>query len=164
MVEWHRCHNGHEFERVKIAKDREAWRAAVHGVTKSWTQCLNNNIPAKWVKFNCTFFLNVAWLQLIILVGDMSVFDEKPIYCHARFYPWLDQPHRLSEDIETITQGALQRFRLPGPQAQIHLLCRQVGSVTCMFLKVAWDWSLWHFTLRSIAPDGDSSVIISGYF
>ena len=115
MVGWHRWHNGHEFERVKIAKDREAWRAAVHGVAKSWTQCLNNNIPAKWVKFNCTFFLNVAWLQLIILVGDMSVF-EKPIYCHARFYPWLDQPHRLSEDIETVTQGALQRFRLLGPR------------------------------------------------
>ena len=24
-------------------KDREAWRAAAHGVTKSWTQRLNNN-------------------------------------------------------------------------------------------------------------------------
>ena len=26
----------------EIVKDREAWHAAVHGVTKSWTQ-LNNN-------------------------------------------------------------------------------------------------------------------------
>ena len=25
----------------EIVKDREAWRAAVHGVTKSWTQLSN---------------------------------------------------------------------------------------------------------------------------
>ena len=34
MAEWHHRLNGHEFETVK---DREAWRAAVHGVTKSRT-------------------------------------------------------------------------------------------------------------------------------
>ena len=33
----------------KIVKDREAWRAAVHGVTKSWTQqWLNNNSDSSW--------------------------------------------------------------------------------------------------------------------
>jgi len=35
MVGWHLQLNGHECEMVK---DREAWRAAVHGITKSWTQ------------------------------------------------------------------------------------------------------------------------------
>ena len=31
--------NGHEFEQAPgLVKDREAWRATVHGVTKSWTQ------------------------------------------------------------------------------------------------------------------------------
>ena len=31
--------NGHEFEQLwEVVKDREAWRAAVHGVAKSWTQ------------------------------------------------------------------------------------------------------------------------------
>ena len=35
MVGW----NGHEFEQTpEMVKDREAWRAAVHGVTKSQTQ------------------------------------------------------------------------------------------------------------------------------
>ena len=34
MVGWHLQLNGHECEMVK---DREAWRAAVHGITKSWT-------------------------------------------------------------------------------------------------------------------------------
>ena len=38
MVGWHHRFSGHEFERVKIVKtvkDREAWRAAVHGVAES---------------------------------------------------------------------------------------------------------------------------------
>ena len=35
MVGWHLQLNEHECEMVK---DREAWRAAVHGITKSWIQ------------------------------------------------------------------------------------------------------------------------------
>ena len=38
MDEWHHQVHGHEFEQVPgDVKDREAWHAAVHGVTKSWT-------------------------------------------------------------------------------------------------------------------------------
>ena len=37
MAGWHRF-NGHEFEQtLEIVKDRQAWLAAVHGVTKSQT-------------------------------------------------------------------------------------------------------------------------------
>ena len=37
MVEWHHWLSGHEFEQTpEMVKDREAWRAAVHGVAKSW--------------------------------------------------------------------------------------------------------------------------------
>ena len=39
MVGWHHWLNVHEFEQLwVIVEDREAWRAAVHGVTKSWIQ------------------------------------------------------------------------------------------------------------------------------
>ena len=42
MVEWHHQLNGHESEQVwELVMDREAWHAAVHGFTKSWTQLSN---------------------------------------------------------------------------------------------------------------------------
>ena len=39
MVVWLHCFSGHEFEQtLGDVKDREAWRDAVHGVAKIWTQ------------------------------------------------------------------------------------------------------------------------------
>ena len=39
IVGWHHRLNGREFECTPgVGDDREAWRAAIHGVTKSWTR------------------------------------------------------------------------------------------------------------------------------
>ena len=39
MVVWHHQLNGHECDEVReLVTDREAWRAVIHGVTKSRTQ------------------------------------------------------------------------------------------------------------------------------
>jgi len=38
MAGWHHCLNGPEFEELReLVMDREAWRAAIHWVSKSWT-------------------------------------------------------------------------------------------------------------------------------
>ena len=38
MVGWHHQLNGHELESTpEVVMDREAWRAAIHGVANSWT-------------------------------------------------------------------------------------------------------------------------------
>ena len=43
MVGWHHQLNGHNFEQTQeIMKGKEAWCAAVHGATKSWTWLINN--------------------------------------------------------------------------------------------------------------------------
>ena len=41
MAGWHHWLDGHGFEQALVVGDREAWCAAVDGVTKSQTQ-LNN--------------------------------------------------------------------------------------------------------------------------
>ena len=42
MVGWHHQLNGHDLSKLwEIVKNREAWRVAVHGVAKRWTQLSN---------------------------------------------------------------------------------------------------------------------------
>ena len=42
MVGWHHLLDGHEFEQAPgVGDGQEAWRAAVHAVTKSWTRLSN---------------------------------------------------------------------------------------------------------------------------
>ena len=47
MAGWHHQLDGHEFE---LVMDREAWRAAIHGVTKSRTRLRDrlNWMPQQW--------------------------------------------------------------------------------------------------------------------
>ena len=56
MVGWHHQLDGHGFEQTPgVSEDREAWRAAVHGVTKCWTR-LSNRTTTNFL-FICMLFL-----------------------------------------------------------------------------------------------------------
>ena len=59
MVGWHHCLNGHEFEQVhEMVKDREAWSAAVHGVTKNWTR-LSDRTTANCYDYSYFIEINI---------------------------------------------------------------------------------------------------------
>ena len=51
MVGWHHRHDSHEFEQaLGVVMNREAWHAAVYGVTKSWTRL------SDWTELNSLSF------------------------------------------------------------------------------------------------------------
>ena len=61
MVGCHHWLDGHEFELWELVMDREAWCAAVHGVTKSQTRLSDWNELKKWKQAKCP--LMVEWIK-----------------------------------------------------------------------------------------------------
>ena len=55
----------------EMVKDREAWCAAVHGFTKSWTQLSNWRTLYKWIQI-----FNQFLCSLLFLVHPFSLFDS----------------------------------------------------------------------------------------
>ena len=63
---WQHWLNGHELSKLReTVKDREAWHAAVHGVTKSWTW------PSDWTKTSLETFSKV------FMITGTALFKKK---------------------------------------------------------------------------------------
>ena len=58
----------------EMVRDREAWRAAVHGIAKSWTQ-LDNWTTSCWIVSNCSVTLwIVAWQAALSMEFPRQVY------------------------------------------------------------------------------------------
>ena len=62
MFGWHHRFNGYEFDQAPnnywdMVKDREAWGAAVHGVTKSWTGLIDSTATTKPMQVFATIII-----------------------------------------------------------------------------------------------------------
>ena len=86
MAGWYHQLNGHEFEQTPgDVKDREAWCAAVHGVTKSQTRVSKLNTTDQSVCRLCSLsFISLSqsqwqnkWLNVVLKYIESDIYFKK---------------------------------------------------------------------------------------
>jgi len=75
MVGWHPRLNGLECEWRELVMDREVWRAAIHGVTKSQTQL------SDWSELNWIALFIIYWLFFISPTAASKSLQSCPPLC-----------------------------------------------------------------------------------
>ena len=74
MVRGHQWLDGHKFERWELVIDREAWRVAVHGVTKSQTW------QSDWSELNCPSDGCLTRLCFLVIIFLYSLYETFGIH------------------------------------------------------------------------------------
>jgi len=65
----------------ETVKDREAWRAAVHGVAKSWTQLSNETLTIIFIQFFLHVNIQFNDISLVFLSTSQLSFQMSPSLC-----------------------------------------------------------------------------------
>jgi len=129
----------------EMVRDREAWRAAVHGVAKSQTRLGNWKIITLW-GFPCIFFAAFI-LLLLIFFSSYLIFDSLVNMCLC-FHPWLypvwDAVYFLDLDdyffsyVREVFYYSLFKFFLR-PFLSFFFWEKKKKSVFNVVLEISWD-------------------------
>ena len=102
MVGWHHRLSGHESaQALGMVKDREAWCAAVHGITKSWTQ------PREWATTEVVlllFYCSHVWMWELDHKEGWAT-TEQPILLFRGSTTTYNQGQKMSQEADMSQQG-----------------------------------------------------------
>ena len=145
MVGWHHWLNGHKFEQTWGDSEArtEAWNAAVHGVTKSWTQLSNWTTTSELVQHAKVLINLIKLTQVISGKPWCFVFVLEQFYfCISQLsfnrnptQSALNQKKKKKESIDSCNRKARHMVILGDGCFQILSQCIQkIGSRHCFIL------------------------------
>ena len=160
MVGWHHQLNGHEFEQALGVNDREAWRAAVHGVAKSQTRL------SDWTELNWTECLQMPWNQKMIASWQESYNKPRQYVEKQRHYSADKGPYSQGYMVFPVVMYGCESWTIKKAEHQridaFELWCwrRLESSLDCkeikpvnpkLVLNVHWKEWCWSWSSNTLA-------------
>ena len=109
MPGWHHWLDGRESELQELVMDREAWRAAIHGVAKSRTWL------SDWTELNwCKIYCMQATLLDIVIIRVV----------------WGKKKHTILNTLLEIKKSIILKNQMSGGYLWLFQVCRRKGSLS----------------------------------
>ena len=166
MVGWHHWLSGHEFEALQeVVKDREAWRVAVHGVTKSqtwfsdWTTAMNSLYMVK-LNINTTFICNKAQKFFFKVNFYWSIVDLQFCVSFRYTVKWINLTETSNFSSSTwLALGCYMEISRLLDDCEVYLVVKNLTLEKMMF-SMAWRAGIvsWFFFTHSQCKSGSNYV------